>query len=301
MAMQRQILLPLDGSRFAEAIIPSVIPLARAYSSTITLLTVVAPPVVFAPWGTVMALPESQQEVWELEAHDYLAKVARTLMAQDMLVRIKVLTGNPALSVVASVKQMAGEHLLAMTGHYHSGVYRLVKGSVTEQLARLAALPILVLFPHEEMAAPSHPVSYRKLLVLVDGEGSAERALREASHLASRVGAELVQASIAPASGDLASVHAGSASARALTSQRKSTRRTAYPQAQASVLQAPGEVAQTEVVCGQTAEEVFSIIAQQQPDLLVIAAHRQSVVQRLFSGSVAAKVIRGAGIPTLLV
>jgi nucleotide-binding universal stress UspA family protein len=60
-------------------------------------------------------------------------------------------------------------------------------------------------------------------------------------------------------------------------------------------------VAQTEVVCGQTAEEVFSIIAQQQPDLLVIAAHRQSVVQRLFSGSVAAKVIRGAGIPTLLV
>jgi nucleotide-binding universal stress UspA family protein len=60
-------------------------------------------------------------------------------------------------------------------------------------------------------------------------------------------------------------------------------------------------VAQTEVACGQTAEEVFSIIAQQQPDLLVIAAHRQSVVQRLFSGSVAAKVIRGAGIPTLLV
>jgi nucleotide-binding universal stress UspA family protein len=59
-------------------------------------------------------------------------------------------------------------------------------------------------------------------------------------------------------------------------------------------------VAQTEVACGQTAEEVLNLVAQQQPDLL-IAAHGQSVAQRLFSGSVAAKVIRGAGIPTLLV
>jgi nucleotide-binding universal stress UspA family protein len=301
MAMQPQILLPLDGSRFAEAIIPSVIPLARAYSSTVTLLTVVAPPVVSAPWGMVMALPESQWEELGLEAHDYLAKVAHTLMAQDILVRIKVLTGNPVFSIATYAKQMAGKHLLAVTAHHHSGMYRLVKGSVTEQLARLAAPPVLVLFPHDEMAAPSHPVSYRKLLVLVDGKGSAEQALREASHLASRVGAGLVQASIASASDDLASINAGSASAQILTSQWKSARRFAYPQAQASVLQAPGEVAQTEVACGQTAEEVLNIVAQQQPDLLVIAAHGQSIAQRLFSGNVAAKVIRSTGIPTLLV
>jgi nucleotide-binding universal stress UspA family protein len=194
---------------------------------------------------------------------------------------------------------MAGKPLLAITAHHHSGVYRLVKGSVTEQLARLVASPVLVLFPHGETAAPSHPVSYRKLLVLADKEVSSEQALRAALRLADRVGAGLVQASIA--SGDLASINAGSASAQILTLRWKSARRTAYPHAQASVLQAAGEVAPTEVACGQTAEEVLSIVAQQQPDLLVIAAHRQSVVQRLFSGSVAAKVIRGAGIPTLLV
>lgn len=299
--MQPHILLPLDGSRFAEAIIPSVIPLARAYSSTVTLLTVVAPPVVFEPLGMVVALSEYQQEAWELEAHDYLAKVARTLMAQDILVRIKVLTGNPVLSIAAYAKQMAGKHLLAMTAHHHSGVYRLVKGSVTEQLARLAAPPALVLFPHGETAAPSHPVSYRKLLVLADSEVSSEQALRAALHLADRVGAGLVQASIASASDDLASINAGSACAQILTSQWKSAHRFAYPHAQASVLQAPGEVAPTEVACGQTAEEILSIVAQQQPDLLVIAAPQRSVVRRLCSGSVAAKVIRGTGIPTLLV
>jgi len=106
--MQPQILIPLDGSRFAEAIIPSVIPLARAYSSTVTLLTVIAPPVVFTPW-TAIALPESQQEEWELEAHDYLAKVAHTLMAQDVLVRIRVLVGDPALSIATFVRQMESE------------------------------------------------------------------------------------------------------------------------------------------------------------------------------------------------
>jgi hypothetical protein len=78
--------------------------------------------------------------------------------------------------------------------------------SCTEQLARLAAPPVLVLFPHGETAAPSYPVSYRKLLVLADSEVSSEQALRAALHLADRVGAGLVQASIASASDDLASI-----------------------------------------------------------------------------------------------
>jgi hypothetical protein len=69
MALRAHIVLPLDGSRFAEALIPSVIPLALMSHSTITLLTVLDPlAVIFEPFGIVMPLSEYQQEAWERDA-----------------------------------------------------------------------------------------------------------------------------------------------------------------------------------------------------------------------------------------
>ncbi|HZR39951.1 MAG TPA: universal stress protein [Ktedonobacteraceae bacterium] len=297
--MQTQIFLPLDGSPLAETIIPHVIPLARAYKSTVTLLTVIAPPMFIGPYGIVVSLTEAQQKGLELQARNYLEKAAHPLIAQGLPIHLKVLTGDPALSIAGYVEQVAGMRLLAMAAHGHGELYRLIRSSVAEKVGHLISLPVLVLIPHQGMHTQSHPVSYRKILVLLDDEVSSEQSLRTARQLASRVGAQLIEVSTAPASDHLVSVSAASASSRA--SQWESEFSSTYPQVLTPIRQTLENWTRTDGASGRTVENLLHIIADQQPDLLVMALPRPSSIQRLFPGNVATKVIRKAAIPTLLV
>src|SRR5579859_5703829 len=104
--MQQHILVPLDGSAQAEAILPQVMPLARTYGSSLTLLRIIEPPQVIGPLGGPLVIPEELPEELEREAHDYLAGVARRLTGQGVSVRIKVLHGNPAFSITGYIERV---------------------------------------------------------------------------------------------------------------------------------------------------------------------------------------------------
>src|SRR5579859_443302 len=306
--MQQHVLVPLDGSAMAEAIIPQVIPLARAYGSAVTLLKVIAPPLIMGPLGGPVAIPEELPEELEREAHDYLARVARRLAAQGVPVRIKVLYGNPALSITGYVEKVPGVRLLAMAAHSHGDMHHLIFNDVVAQVGSMIPIPVLLFFPRKGATITPRPVTYRKILVPLDRSASSELALSEAAQIASSVGATIVLASVAPASArdDIRPAEeparVGGGPTRVATPSRSSIERcTAYLEAKASELRAQGIAVQTEAASGQPVEELLRIIGQQQPDLLVMAAHRRSEVQRLFRGSVAAKVMRGTGLPGLLV
>ena len=124
----RRMLVPLDGSPVAEAVIPAALDLARALSAEITLLHA-------TPSGAASGADEA-----------YLETRAAALREQGMTVLTRSLPGSPA-ATIARLAQDEGVHVIAMATHGRGGLARAIAGSVTTAVVREAPAPVLVVRP----------------------------------------------------------------------------------------------------------------------------------------------------------
>ena len=137
----RRVLIPLDGSQVAEAVLPFVSRLARPLRLEIALLRVtpfVVPQVVE---GSRRVVDDSERLA--LEAEEYLRGVADRLCADGFRTLTAVRSGDAATEIVAGVRECQTD-LVAMTTHGRSGLGRLLFGSVAEEVLRRAEVPVLL-------------------------------------------------------------------------------------------------------------------------------------------------------------
>ena len=135
-AMYKRILVPLDGSALAEAVLPHAQELAQCCGAELVLLRVaVAPGFVIDPVEAWAAAVE--------EAKDYVSGRAKTLEGRGLKISAKARWGDPAEEMVAYAHQ---EHidLIAMATHGRTGLKRVALGSVAEHVLRRTPTPVLL-------------------------------------------------------------------------------------------------------------------------------------------------------------
>jgi nucleotide-binding universal stress UspA family protein len=176
-----------------------------------------------------------------------------------------------------------------------------VLGSVAEKVLQSASWPLL-LVPARAHAAVPADVSYRTIVVPLDGSQFAEQALGQAQAIAATTGAVLVLISVVPLLDDLALTDVGIVPAWAEAErQEEIEQRSSYLAGVAARLEAEGFTVQPHVVGGTPTEQILHASAAEHADLIVMATHGHTGVQRLWIGSVATKVVRSADRPVLLV
>lgn len=147
--MAKRILLPLDRSDVAAAIVPLIGDLARGAGATVRVLHVApVPENVVSKEGRVVALADQEMARLETEGLEYLQSVAGRL-------------GVPAECVVrfgGDVEEILGEaeawgaDLVALSTAGRSGLKRLVMGSVAQQVFRRARVAVLLYHPGPAVA-----------------------------------------------------------------------------------------------------------------------------------------------------
>ncbi len=143
-----RILIPLDGSRTAEAAIPEAVEMARGRPCTFVLLSVAEARIL--PGADVIG--DWVQAVREAEA--YLADVKKRLVAEGIgPVETHVWQG-PAASAIVDAARRHHADLIVMTSHGRSGISRLVFGSVAEGVLRGCRVPVLLIRPVGAPVAP---------------------------------------------------------------------------------------------------------------------------------------------------
>ena len=158
----RHILVALDGSPLAERILEPVLPLAGCMGAAVTLLRVVEPAVVpvidpaFSASGVELAALESQQRA----AWQYLETLAGRLRAGPHAAAIQLqvaIDAQAAAAILGFVERppagAGAVDLIALASHARTGLGRLLLGSVADQVARRAPVPLLV--QHPEPIQPS--------------------------------------------------------------------------------------------------------------------------------------------------
>jgi nucleotide-binding universal stress UspA family protein len=142
--MYNYILVPLDGSERAEAILPHVVELAKRYDAQVILLQVVETvPLYTGPEGTAVALEQKELERHTEQALFYLTTVQEELRAKDIDARTSIYYGSVVQAVIRAAECECAD-LIAMASHGRSGTSQVFYGSVAVGVLHRVDRPLLL-------------------------------------------------------------------------------------------------------------------------------------------------------------
>lgn len=142
-----RLLVPLDGSAFAEAALPAALALAKVMQGQIDLLRVVVPPdLAMMSEAGLQDYIEQEFEAEEAAARDYLREVAGRPEIEKYVGAIDVRAGMPAY-VVGEAGREHGAGLIVMATHGRTGLRRALLGSVADATLRQGVAPVLLVQP----------------------------------------------------------------------------------------------------------------------------------------------------------
>lgn len=154
--MFQKIVVPLDGSKLAECVLPHVEEIARGCNTKEVVLVTVTERIVGIVRATRFAqpvglLPHETVPVVSVtigkkqnQGQRYLNRIAKRLQKERIEVRTEVLLGKAA-EEIASFAEHDGADLIIMASHGRSGPSRWAYGSVTDKVFRAGCVPILVI------------------------------------------------------------------------------------------------------------------------------------------------------------
>lgn len=144
--LYKTILIPLDGSARAEAIIPHVEYLAqRTGAGTIFFQVVEPPPLVAGPYDARPLTPDpdaAEERMQEIER--YLAGWVERFRAKGMEARHVVAQG-PVVETIIEAANHEDADLVAMASHGRSGINRVFYGSVAAGVLQRIDRPLLLI------------------------------------------------------------------------------------------------------------------------------------------------------------
>ncbi len=274
-----RILVPLDGSAVAEAVLSQVDRILRRADSELILLRV-APLSVYPSTELPVAVP-----VYLSEAKSYVLDLAARLSDQGARARGLALEGSPAETIL-DVVQRERATLITMATHGRGGLARWVFGSVAEKVLRASPVPVLVLrsFSQAGGRRGTEALAFKRILVpLARFHGGILPSVKE---LALLFGSSVSLLHVSEAGED--------AEAKALARREAEAARAEFQASGISTefLERPG---------GDAAQEILAVAAEKDAGLIAITTHGRSGPSRWALGSVTEKVLRSSWIPLLVV
>jgi nucleotide-binding universal stress UspA family protein len=309
--MYRSILVPLDGSAFAEQALPLAYEIARRAGATLRLVHVHVPYTANPMYVEGMPVIDDQlHSLGQEHERAYLERTRERLAIETEIPITTALLDTPSPSARdGTVAQVLAAHsvatetdLVVMTTHGRGGLARFWLGSVADSLLRWSTTPILLLRPDDGMPDPDRPRAIQRILIPLDGSARSEAIVEQALALGQLVQAEYTLLRV------VAPFVLGEA-AFFTTPADFDPERTMRRQAEAQHdldtlarrLQTAGAQVSTRVlITEQVAAAILEDASQHGIDLIAMSTHGRSGLARLLIGSVADKVLRGAETPLLL-
>jgi nucleotide-binding universal stress UspA family protein len=137
----KRLLVPLDFSPTSLRALKIAVPLAKASAASLILLNVVEPNPY--PTGTESALLVAPDSEVMQAAEKGLPQIARRFIPKSVRANMLVQRGRAA-DVIVETAEKNKVDLIVLSTHGHTGLERLLMGSVAEQVVRHAKCPVFV-------------------------------------------------------------------------------------------------------------------------------------------------------------
>ena len=294
--MYRLIMVPLDGSRFAESAVPLALAVSRRTGAPLHLITVQEPIPSFAydEW-------ENAAEDWSRAYLDNAVERVRPLAGREVT---STLLAGHVVDVLEQEAQSRGADLVVMATHGRGAFSRAWLGSVADAFLHHTRRPVLLVRPGEGDAEPDLTADpgFERMMVPLDGTELSESVLEHAVSFASLFKTAIHLVRVVPYPMQFTSPylpHTMQMNQQFVTEARESAE--AYLETHAQRLRARGQAVDTSVVVvAQPGHGLLREVAEASCDLVAMATHGRAGLTRAILGSTADKVVRGSHTPVLL-
>jgi nucleotide-binding universal stress UspA family protein len=244
----------------------------------------------------VQAVPLDEAFGWHAADRRALAAELRQ-RAKESKVAFKdsVQQGDPADVILLHARSLRPDVIVAGS-HQRSGIQRMRLGSVGEDIAAKATVPVL-LIPHRRTGAIR---PFRHVAVAVDFSPGSRRAVEHALALAANPGDRVTLLHVVPgfSSGVPPHLHrygVGEYDDQLLRDARRRLQ-LAVPMARST-----NAAIHARVLVGDTTTEISRVVDNIGADLLVVGAPKRNVLSRVLFGTTAARLLRETRVPLLAV
>ncbi len=293
--MSRLILVPLDGSGFAETALPAALTMAKAWDAEIEAVTVHEP------------IPTLEHHLWDEASRQWTEGYLK-----DVVTRVEQATGAHLASatlngaVADSLQHHAQERLadlVVMASHGRGPLTRVWLGSVADTFVRHATTPVLIVRPEEGRTPDLSEVAcFNHVLIPLDGSEESRVVLESALDLGRACECRYTLLRVYRFGEEFAAAylpHTVQLNAQVLAEGRDKA--LADIEAQAEELTARGFQAESRLVVDSSpAAGILSAAEELDVDLIAMATHGRAGIARMLLGSVTDKVLRGAHTPILV-
>jgi nucleotide-binding universal stress UspA family protein len=285
--MYRKILVPLNGSKLGESVLPYVRCLAEALKVPVHLLSVKEQEKMDGPSESLRGL-------------DYLNNVASSFLG-SLTVRCLVEIGKPAEVIVNIAAQDSGT-LIVMATRNRSGIQRWLSESVAHTVLYAARNPLLLVRATRERQ-PSDSVELKTIMALLDGSPIAEKVLPQVLEIGKALKSEvvLVRTYSLPRGSHAFAKRFYVPYTDQLAENAKEEARN-YIRGKVRELQAEGiDKASCVLVERDSGAEIIDLSRKTSGNMLAVYMHRSSTMVRLAVGSITERVVRHWANPVLIV
>ena len=144
--MYKKILVPLDGSPLAEAVLPHAEALAKAENAELVILRVpIMPAGEFIALDTVVA--RTVRKDIRDEASTYVTEKVDFLKKDNVKVTGMTKEGSVP-DTILDVAEETHADMIAMSTHVRTGVKRWLMGSVADKIVHHAHIPVMLIHPN---------------------------------------------------------------------------------------------------------------------------------------------------------
>lgn len=293
--MYTRILIPLDGSKTAEKVIPCARSLSRCLDRPVELLSVIP----IATMTSHVAAERARYLDAIIAEQEHRSRLYLENIACDFpgaAVKCTVKRGNPAEAIIESAA-LDKETLITMATHGRSGIKRWLLGSVAEKVLRGTPNATLLVRTHDEV----NTEKLDSITVPLDGSKLAESILPIVTTIAKLMNLEIIlfRAYELPAS-----AYYGKEDYLPNYEELKAQVKIevqSYLNKQIEELKSHGiENASLFITEGAGPEEIIGYAHERPNTLIAMCTHGRSGLRRWVLGSVTEKVVRHSGDPVLV-
>jgi nucleotide-binding universal stress UspA family protein len=288
--MNTPIMVPLDGSAFAEQALSTAIDLTCWTGQRLHAVRVHVPPQTSEDDGKGSG---AERRSVRAEEERYLREIAdRCGATAGLAIRTALLDG----AIPTTLATYVNEHdigLVVMTSHGRGGISRMWLGSVADALARRVRVPVLLLRPCPSCGESKTLTHLHHVLVPVDGSELSARILEPAARFGAAWDARITLLHVlTPASGrhaGFASVDEARGDAEMILDELAAPLRSRGHRVDIAVINADAP-----------ANAILDYAASHDVGAIAMATRGHGSWRRLAVGSVADKIMRASVLPLLL-
>lgn len=146
----KKILVPVDGSDWAERAIPHASQIARNHNAELVLLTAYQKPMHEYQDQMALANVTPISDQIRDRARNYMQGLRNQLRIEGVNASYVIVEGRPPAETICDFVDDEGIDLVVMSTHGRTGLARFLFGSVTQKVLQTVRVPVMLIHPDQE-------------------------------------------------------------------------------------------------------------------------------------------------------